>query len=194
MIRLGLTGGIATGKSTVAAQFGLLGVPRFDADAAVHQLLQQPGPVSDAVKKRFPGAVSEGRINRRALGACVFHDDEALHWLESVLHPAVRALENAFERRLRRQGGWGFIAEIPLLFEVGAQSRFDLTLMTSCPSWLQRQRAFARGGMTEEKYAHILRRQMTTEEKRKHADIEIFTGLGRADSMAQVKHLLAQWR
>lgn len=191
MIRIGLTGGIATGKSTVAAQFAMLGLPRFDADAVVHQLFRRDGPVRRQVSARFPEALQNGEIDRRALGRIVFQDMAALNELEAMLHPAVRREERAFEQRLRRLDVPGFVAEIPLLFEVGAESRFDLTVMTSCPAWLQRQRTFARGNMSEEKYAHILKRQMTAHEKRKRADAEIHTGLGKAESLRQVKQLIA---
>lgn len=194
MIRIGLTGGIATGKSTVAAQFALLGVPRFDADACVHQLFRRPGGVRKAVMARFPDAMQEGEINRKALGRIVFNDDAALSALEAIVHPAVRDEEQAFEQLLRRLDIPWFIAEIPLLFEVGAETRFDLTIMTSCPDWMQRRRAFARGNMTEEKYRHILHRQMPTREKRRRADAEIFTGLGKAESMRQVKALVHRLR
>ena len=192
MIRIGLTGGIATGKSTVAAQFALMGVPRYDADAAVHTLFKCKGPVQTAVMACFPEAVKVGAIDRKALGRIVFHDDAALKALEAIVHPAVRAEELAFERRMRRMDVPWFIAEIPLLFEVGGEERFDLTIMTSCPAWLQRQRAFARGNMTEEKYRHILRRQMPAHEKRRRADVEIRTGLGKADSMRQVRAIMAK--
>jgi dephospho-CoA kinase len=192
MIRIGLTGGIATGKSTVAAQFALLGVPSFDADQEVHALLRDEGPVRDAVAARFPEAVQEDRIDRRALGRIVFSDEAALTALEAILHPAVQASERAFEQRLRRVDQPCFIAEIPLLFEVGAERRFDLTVFTSCPPWVQARRALARPGMTEEKYRHIMQRQMPAHEKRKRADVEIFTGLGRAESLRQVKALLNQ--
>lgn len=192
MIRIGLTGGIATGKSTVAAQFALLGLPRFDADAAVHWLFREDGPVRRQVSARFPEAWQNGEINRRALGRIVFQNEAALSELEALLHPAVRNKEHAFEQRLRRLDVPGFVAEIPLLFEVGAECRFDITVMTSCPAWLQRQRAFARGNMNEEKYAHILKRQMSAYEKRKRADAEIHTGLGKANSLRQVKQLMAE--
>lgn len=194
MIRIGLTGGIATGKSTVAAQFAYLGVPCFDADTAVHTLLREKGPVRQAVENRFPGVAREGMIDRRALGRIVFNDDTALKALEAILHPAVRDREQAFEHHLRRMDIPWFVAEIPLLFEVGAEGRFDVTVMTSCPAWIQRRRALARPGMTEERLRHILQRQMPAHEKRKRADYEIFTGLGRADSMRQVRALLTALR
>ncbi|MBY0355077.1 MAG: dephospho-CoA kinase [Rickettsiales bacterium] len=190
MIRIGLTGGIATGKSTVAKQFELMGVPRFDADQAVHQLLHRSGAVQERVAQRFPEVFDNGQIQRKILGDIVFHDAEALHWLEQLLHPAVRRAEQAFERQCRRHGKAWFIAEIPLLFEVEAQDRFDLILMTSCAPWQQRARAFARPSMTEEKYAHIVRRQMPTHEKRKRAHIDIRTGLGKADALRQVKSVI----
>ncbi len=192
MIRIALTGSIATGKSTVARQFAACGLPVYDADAAVHTLLQRPGPVRERVIACFPEAIRDGQIDRGLLGARVFHEAEALATLEAILHPAVRQEERAFEQRLRRMGRPAFVAEIPLLFETGSEARFDLVIMTSCPAWLQRQRAFARPRMHEEKYQQILARQMPTHEKRKRADVEIHTGLGKAASWQQVYQVIHQ--
>jgi dephospho-CoA kinase len=191
MLRLGLTGGIASGKTTVARQFSLCGIPCFDADRAVHWLQHHDERLRQKIAERFPEVVTTNGMDRAALGAMAFRDSEILLWLESIFHPAVRDMERRFESRMNRYHYPAVVIEIPLLFEVGAEHRFDTTLLASCPEWLQKQRAFSRPYMTEEKYCNITARQLPRPVKRKKADFEIFTGAGKAHSMRQVKTILS---
>jgi dephospho-CoA kinase len=187
MIFLALTGGIASGKSTVAAQFARLGVPVFNADRVVHGILAGTTAVSGKIHRLFPDAVREGEVDRAALGRIVFADPQRRAELEAVLHPEVRRCEERFRRRLR---GCSFarmaLCEIPLLFETEGENRFDAVLVTQAPLALRRARAQARPGMTAERFEAIRACQMPASEQVRRADFVIHTGLGKAYSMREV--------
>ncbi|MFW5678795.1 MAG: dephospho-CoA kinase [Pseudomonadota bacterium] len=188
---LGLTGSIAMGKSTTAALFRSFGVPVFDADLAVHDLMAPGGAAVAAVLDAFEGVGDRERgIDRRALGARVLGDDAALRRLEGILHPAVRAAERAFLQRATRNGDGLAVLDVPLLFETRGEQRCDATVVVSAPRELQRQRALARPGMTADRLAAILRRQMPDKEKQRRADFVVRTGAGRALALADVRRVL----
>jgi dephospho-CoA kinase len=185
MIVLGLTGSIGMGKSTAAAMLRRLGVPVHDADATVHRLLGPGGGAVAPVARAFPGGVIEDartgrtRIDRAALGRLVFADSAALHRLEAILHPLVRADERRFRRRMQARHVPLIVLDIPLLFESGGDRRCDATVVVTAPARIQRARVMARQGMTEERFAAILAKQMPDAEKRRRADFVVQTGLGR---------------
>ncbi|MEZ5905554.1 MAG: dephospho-CoA kinase [Geminicoccaceae bacterium] len=146
---IGLTGGIAMGKSRVARLLAGFGVPVFDADAAVHALLRPGSPVVPAVEAAFPGVGDgAGGIDRRALGGRVFGDVPALRRLEAILHPAVRAAERRFLGRMARQRFAMAALDIPLLLETGAERLCDCVVVVDAGPRLQAARALARPGMT----------------------------------------------
>lgn len=191
MIVLGLTGGIAMGKSTVAKQFAKLGAATHNADIEVHRLLGKGGKAVAAVSRLFPEAFLGGAIDRAKLGQIVFHDPAALRRLEAVLHPLVREAEENFVAKARRHGKKIAVLDIPLLFETGADQRVDLTATVTCPLFLQKQRALQRPNMTEEKFRRILAQQMPDREKCARADFIIPTGMGKARSFSVVKRIMA---
>lgn len=187
---IGLTGSIATGKSTIASMFRRLGVKVCDSDKIVHRLLASGGKAVEKVAALFPETRSEYGIDRKALGKEVFANPTALAELEAVLHPLVRAEQERFLRVMRRMGVKIVLLDIPLLFETGAEKRCDKVVVAHCPAFLQRQRALRRTGMTTEKLRHILRRQLPMHEKRMRADMVINTGLGRAVSWKKVMGII----
>lgn len=122
---LGITGTLGSGKSTVGDILESYGVAVIDSDKIVHELLRQPGPIREAVLKRFGGTIAntDGTINRQALGKIVFSDPAARKDLESIVHPAVRAVSQSC---IAEHAGESVIALlIPLLFEAGMQDMFD---------------------------------------------------------------------
>jgi dephospho-CoA kinase len=163
---LGLTGGIAMGKSTAARQLRRLGLPLHDADAAIHRLYGPRGAALAAVARRFPEAIVDGRVDRQKLGQLVFGKPEALKALERILHPLVRRETLAFLQRQARRRRPLAVLDIPLLFETGGEAFCDYVVTVSAPAFLQRQRALARRGMTPAKLAAILARQTPDSEKR----------------------------
>ncbi len=189
MIRLGLTGGIASGKSTVAAMFAREGIPVFNADAVVHRLYRRADVIA-SIGASFPGCVQDGKIDRLVLAEEVFFDHAKLHALERLLHPLVHREERVFWRRGMLERRWCVISEIPLLFESDAQGRYDAVILADAPPMIQKQRALRRKGMTEGRLEHILQRQWRLEHKRKFADIAVPTGAGKAVTYAAVRNVL----
>lgn len=184
MIILGLTGSIGMGKSTAAKMLRQMGVPVYDADAAVHRV-QAPGGVAlPPIEAAFPGVVKNGVLDRQALGARVFGNKEALRKLEAIVHPLVGRLQRQFLRRAAMKRAPVVVLDIPLLFEGLGERRVDGVLVVSAPAFLQRQRVMARPGMTEEKFAGILKQQVPDSLKRRKATVVIPTGLGLAPTRA----------
>jgi len=192
MFVLGLTGSIGMGKSTAANMFRALGVPVHDADATVHRLLEEDRSVRRAIADRFPGTVSEGVVDRQALGAAVFSDPQARRDLEAILHPRVRQATEGFLRRHRVMGTPLVVLDIPLLFETDGADRVDGVVVVSAPAALQRRRVLARPGMSEEKFAGILASQIPDREKRHRADFVVETGIGKAYTFARLKQIVTE--
>ncbi|MCC6828363.1 MAG: dephospho-CoA kinase [Novosphingobium sp.] len=193
---LGLTGSIGMGKSAVAAMLAELGVPVFDADAAVHALQGPGGALLPAIEAAFPGTTGPAGVDRARLGALVFGDAPALARLEGIVHPAVADLREEF---LARHADAPLVVfDIPLLFEKGhdkgPDSPIDAVAVVSAPAEVQRARVLARPGMTMEKFEHILRLQVPDAEKRARANHVIDTGCALAETRAAVAALVAALR
>lgn len=189
---LGLTGSIGMGKSAVALMLREMGVPVFDADAAVHHLQGPGGALLPAIEAAFPGTTGPEGVKRQELGARVFGDPEALQRLEAIVHPAVARLREAF--MIEHMGEGMVVFDIPLLFEKGHGKDLDAVMVVSAPARVQRERVLARAGMTPEKFAHILSLQVPDAEKRARADHVIDTGVTLAETEAQVAALVAAIR
>jgi dephospho-CoA kinase len=192
MIIIGLTGSIGMGKSTVASMFARLGVPVFDADAAVRAMQGPGGRSLPAIEALFAGTTHAGGLDRERLGKHVFGNAAALKQLEGVLHPLVGEAQSRFFARHRLQGA--VVLDVPLLFEKGGWRKCDLTVVVSAPARVQRARVLARKGMTREKFAGILRLQMPDTEKRRRADVVIETGRGRRLTWLAVRGLVSSVR
>ena len=188
-LKLALTGSIGMGKSTVAAMFVEAGIPLFDADAEVRRLQSGGGPLVEAIGARFPGTVLDGTVNRDLLGARVLGDRDELAALEVLVHPAVAEARTRFIDEHRDSPALLFY--IPLLFETGGERAFDKVIVVSAPADVQRERVLARPGMTREKLAGILDRQMPDAEKRARADFVIETGGSLDETRAEVTRILA---
>lgn len=185
---LGLTGSIGMGKSTVAQMLRALGVPVFDADAAVHRLQAPGSPLLPQIEASFPETTGADGVNRQALGAQVFGDPAALARLEAIMHPAVATLREAF---LADHAAEPLIVfDIPLLYEKGHARGLDAVAVVSAPAALQRERVLARPGMTEAKFAQILALQVPDAEKRARADHVIDTGVAVAETERAVADLV----
>jgi dephospho-CoA kinase len=185
---LGLTGSVGMGKSTVARMFADLGIPVFDADAVVHRLQGPGGALVERIEAAFPGTTGPGGVDRAKLGAAVFGNPGALARLEAIVHPAVRAARREF--MLEHAGAKLIVLDIPLLFETGGEEELDAVLVVSAPPEVQRNRVLARPGMTAERFAAILAKQMPDAEKRARADHVIDTGRTLAETREEVDRLI----
>ena len=189
---LGLTGSIGMGKSAVALMLREMGVPVFDADAAVHHLQGPGGALLAAIEAAFPDTTGPEGVKRQVLGAQVFGDPEAMRRLEAIVHPAVARMREAF--MIEHAAEPLVVFDIPLLFEKGHGSDLDAVAVVSAPADVQRSRVLARPGMTPEKFAHILSLQVPDADKRARASHIIDTGVPLAETRAQVAELVGAIR
>lgn len=188
-MKIALTGSIGMGKSTVAAMFAEAGIPVFDADAEVRKMQGYGGILVEDIGLRFPGTVVDGAVNRDRLSGYVLADRDALAALEMIVHPAVaRARERFIDDN---RGAPAMLFEIPLLFETHGEEAFDKVIVVCAPGDVQRQRVMAREGMSEEKLAGLLARQLPDNQKRERADFVIDTGGSLDETRAQVGSILA---
>ena len=189
---IGLTGGIATGKSTTATMLRDRGIPVHDADAVVHRLMATDGAAVQPVIDRFGDSVlaSDGSINRQALGGIVFKNATDRRQLESIIHPLVTADRDDFLAESRSTGAPLVVLDVPLLYETGGDAACDFVILCDADSKTQRDRGMARSGMTEQKWDAILASQMPMKEKRARADAIIETQFGLEAARRQLDEIL----
>ncbi len=190
---VGLTGSIAMGKTTAARYFAAEGVPVFAADDAVHEIYGDPLAIEE-VAKAFPAAIAGGAIDRQKLAAIVLSDPQKLKALEALIHPLVRQKREKFISRWKQRNCPFVVLDIPLLFETGEEKAMDYTIVVSAPPEIQRARALARPGMTEEKLVNILARQMPDTEKRSRADFILDSSGSVENLQVQVRRLVEKFR
>jgi dephospho-CoA kinase len=187
-----LSGGIGTGKSTVAAMLRELGAVVIDADALVREV-QEPGSLAiDEIVEAFgPGIVRQGgELDREKLGALVFRDPEARKRLEAIVHPRVRALMARRIQEAQASGATLIVLDIPLLFE-GGRRGFETTILVYAPEALQIERQVARNGYGRDEALRRVRAQMPIEEKRKLADFVVDNSGSLEETRRQVRELYA---
>lgn len=172
MIKIGLTGSIAMGKSEVARILAEQGLPVFDSDKEVHKLYDS-AEGAELLKPHVPDAIRDGRVDRSLLTQIVMKDKDQLNQLEKVVHVEIAARREKFTVTAQSQGHSIIIYDIPLLFEKNMENSVDVSIVVSAPEAEQRKRALARPGMTPEKLDMILQRQMPDHEKHKRADYVI---------------------
>ncbi len=188
MKMVGLTGSIGMGKSTTARLFADEGVPVYDADAAVHRLYE--GEAAPAIEAAFPGSTRDGKVDRTALSQHIVGNAEKLKFLESIVHPLVGQVRDAFLADAKAAGAKVAVLDIPLLFETGGESRVDAVVVVSAPAEIQRARMLERG-IPEDRLDALLARQMPDAEKRRRADFVVDTSGGIESARQQVKAILA---
>ena len=179
MIIIGLTGSVASGKSTVAGWIAERGIAVHDADSAVHSLLAADGAAVPDIIARFGTSVlaDDGGIDRKKLGNHVFEHPQDRQILESILHPMVRQHRDQFLADHLRFGSKIVVLDVPLLFETSGDALCDYVVVVHAREDTIRRRALARPGMTENKLAGILKTQMPASEKCQRADFLLDTDL-----------------
>ena len=188
MVILGLTGSIGMGKSATADLFRARGVPVHDSDASVHALYA--GRAAPLIEAAFPGTVREGVVDRAALGKAVLGDPAALKRLEALIHPLVAQERDAFLAQSAKDNQSVVVLDIPLLFEIGGTAMVDAVVVVTAPESVQKARVLARPGMTPEKFAAIVAKQVPDREKRARAHFIIDTSRGFAAADRQVDSIL----
>jgi dephospho-CoA kinase len=183
-----LTGSLGMGKSTAAKFFAEAGVPVHDSDAVVHALYE--GEAVAAIAEAFPGTTSDGKVDRGKLAAKVIDNKAELARLEAIVHPLVAKARDKFLADAQASGAPVVVLDIPLLFEIGGSDRCDAVVVVSAPAEVQRARALARPGMSEEKFASLLAKQMPDAEKRARADFIVDSSQDLDHARAQVHDIL----
>ncbi|ADU11852.1 dephospho-CoA kinase [Asticcacaulis excentricus] len=190
MIRLGLTGSIGMGKSTIARMFADEGLPVWDADETVHRLYATSEPLKAALVEAFGEVLTDGSVDRAKLSLNLKAKPDGFARLNALVHPATVADREAFLVHHAAAGTRLTLCDIPLLFETGAQTSFDKVVVVSAPPEVQAARVLARPGMTAEKFADILARQMPDAEKRRRADFVIDTSQTLQANRQQVREII----
>lgn len=190
MLRVGLTGGLASGKSTVARFFRELGAFHVDADRLAHDLIAPGGSAEREVISRFGGGIlgTDGAIDRKALGAVVFSDPQALADLNALVHPKVR--KEIAQRIADHESGTSpakvALVDAALLVESGIHRDLDALIVVACPEETQIARAVARGGLTESQARARIAAQAPLAEKLAVADHVIDNGASLDETRRQV--------
>lgn len=191
MLRVGLTGGLASGKSTVAALFRKLGAQHVDADAIARDLVERGGRGYEPVVARFGKGVvgPDGSIDRKALAAIVFRSTSAREDLNGILHPLIR--EEIAQRIGDGAGSRVVLVDAALLVETGMHRGYDALIVVACSPETQIARAVARGGLTVEEAAARIAAQAPLDVKKAQADFVIDTDGTLAETQRQVREV---WR
>ncbi len=168
MIKVGLTGGIGSGKSIVARIFNVLEIPVLDSDLIARELMQNDPELIAALSDRFGASIfNDRKLDRKKMGSIVFNDPQALKELNSLVHPAVR---KAFSDWADQQNSPYVLMESAILAETGGHRNFDRTIVVSAPEDLRIQRVMKRDGVGEEAVRARMRNQASEEERLKIAD------------------------
>jgi dephospho-CoA kinase len=195
---IGLTGGVASGKSSVASLLAERGCALIDADSVGHEVLDRPGVVQKLVEHFGPGVVAEGglssarrpQVDRKALGAIVFVDPEARHVLEAIVHPLMRV---RFALAIEQELGPGrpVVLDAAILLEKGWDDLCDLVAFVDAPRSERLHRAAASRGWSDEDFAARERAQWSCEEKRRRADFVIRNDSAPDSLLCEVERLVA---
>lgn len=183
MIVIGLTGGIASGKSTVAAELRRLGLPVFDADEASRQAVAAGSEGLKLVQQTFGSEylTPTGELNREKVAALVFRDKEALKNLEAIIHKIVLSEVECFLQDCRRQGFQAAVLDVPLLIECGWHEKVDVVWLVAVSIEEQIKRAMLRSGMPEADVKRRIAAQMSLEEKKAYAGV-VFDNSGELEN------------
>lgn len=175
MLKVGLTGNIAAGKSTVARAWRALGATVIDADELARRAVDPGTPAHAAIAAEFGARVMDagGELDRAALRRIVFADPDARERLEQIVHPAVAGLRDALYREAEARGEPIVVADIPLLFEVGAVDEFDVVVLVDAPEEARLVRLVGDRAMDPEEARLMIAAQMPSELKRARADYVI---------------------
>lgn len=187
-LRIGMTGGIGSGKSTAAALFESLGVPVLDADHLTRELTGPGQPALEAIRQAFGAVVidADGHLSRRALRERVFNDDSERRRLEAILHPLIYA---ELDQRTATLKSAYTIWVVPLLLETGASDKVDRVLVIDCPEDLQLQRASQRDGQDRDAIRRIMAQQASRQQRLEQADDILVNDADSASLEQQIRHL-----
>ncbi len=190
---IGLTGGIAVGKSEVAKIFRKHHIPVFDADAAVHEIYQN-GEGAKHLQSAFPSAINNGSVERKKLSEIIEAEPSKLRDIEKIIHPLVREAETNFLSNAKSNNKEIVVIDSPLLIETNHHKDMDVTILVDASNETQIGRAMLRPNMTREKLALIISKQMPSDEKRKRSNFIIENNGSLKELQAQTESIIAKIR
>ena len=189
MLKIGLTGSIGMGKTATGKIFSELGLPLYDADAAVHKLYGAGQKGSEKIKEKFPNSMNpDGSVNRKSLSTEVLGDPEKIKSLENIIHPLVGEDRKVFFDENAKAKA--VVLDIPLLFETGGEKFVDYIVVVDAPREIQEERVLSRPNMTKEKFEKIITQQIPNHEKKKKADFIVDTSISFEDARNQVANIV----
>lgn len=183
---IGLTGSIASGKSTIAKMFARHGASIFNADLTVHDLLANDKKTYSFISKEIPEALWQGNISKTRLARAIFSNPQKRELVEAFLHPRVRQQAAGFIRQKRQEGASCVVLDVPLLFEAGFDDLCDVVCCAFAQNSIQKERALQRKGMTAEKFRAISKRQWPATKKKQRADVVFRTDVDKKETQRQV--------
>ncbi len=189
---IGLTGGIGSGKTTVAKNLERLGVNVVYADQLARDVTQVGSPGLESIKNKFGKEMinTDGSLNRQALGKVVFSDKEKLKTIEQILHPLIGEMTKAIRAKLEAQGCKFALYDVPLLFEKKLEKQFDEIVLVYCEEKLQRERIFKRDQLSVEEIEMRIRSQIPLREKITKSDFVVYNGGSLDDLLVRTEELL----
>lgn len=192
---IGLTGGIACGKTTVAEMLEELGAVIIDADAISHQLTAPGGDALPAIREAFGRLVffPDGTLNREVLAALVFSNEEERKTLNSITHPMILARLEEEIATCRKMGTLIVVLDVPLLFEVGAERLADITVCATSPEEVQIERMRTRSGLNREQALKRIQSQMPVARKEALSDVVLDTNKPLSELQKAVQQLYQTW-
>ncbi|MFC5590371.1 dephospho-CoA kinase [Sporosarcina soli] len=192
---IGLTGSIASGKSTVSAMLKRKGFPIVDADEIARQVVEPGSPVLTEISQAFGQGVlqADGSLNREKLGELIFNDKEKRLQLNGIIHPAIRKEMLRQKEEWLARGARTVIMDIPLLFESKLQSLVDKIIVVSVTPEVQKERLIARNVLSEEEADARIQSQMPVKEKEKEADAVLYNNHAVEQTEEQLERLLLEW-
>ncbi len=194
-LTIGLTGGIASGKSTVSKMFAQMGITVIDADIEARLAVEKGEKAYNDIVQYFGDEIlhQDGSINRAKLGAIVFNNDEKRQALNSFVHPSVRNRMLAKKEQAEKEGAAVIVLDIPLLFESNLQYMADKVILVYVDESTQLQRLMKRNGLSEEEARARISSQMPLKDKIKLADYVIDNNGGVEETGRQLKQILDKW-
>jgi dephospho-CoA kinase len=187
---IGLTGGVGSGKSTVAGMLRELGAEVIDADDGAHAVYAPGTPGFDSVVREFGTSfVRDGGVDRRRLGELVFNDDDARKRLNAIVHPLVREWMADRTAEAAERGAEVVVHDVPLLFENGLEAMYEEVILVYAPAGVQLERLLSGRGVPEDRARAMIATQMPMDEKRRLARLVVDNSGSREDTRQQVKRL-----
>ncbi|WP_215142477.1 dephospho-CoA kinase [Exiguobacterium qingdaonense] len=193
MLKIGLTGGIATGKSTVSRLFRERGIPIIDADSIARMVVEPGGKAIEGVKAAFPSCFHGDVLNRPALGREIFHDEAKRQQLNELMHPAIREEMKEQMQSYEASGESVVMFDIPLLFEGTMLDLVDYSIVVYCREEIQLMRLMERNGLTKEEALARIHSQIPIEDKKHQADFLVNNNGALGELPPQIDRLIEQF-